>query len=206
MGNPVSEIVLAGGLLTSVLLGSVVWNRGVSKAAATALIAANRRLEKSTQEARWAEAEVRKLNQELESRVRARTAELDDAIAELEAFNYSVSHDLRSPLGAIVNFAAILEQDQGPQLDDEGLYHVDRIRRSAGTALAMMDALLEFSRTGRTRLDRTPLDVRDLVREVWNELTALEPHRESELQMSEVPSWPMPPSSAWCGPICCRTR
>ncbi len=187
VSNPLSYIVLVGGLLTATLLGSVMWTRGVTRAGAVALVGANRRLERTTLETHHAEMELRKLNDELESRVRGRTAALKEAVADLEAFNYSVSHDLRSPLGAIVNFAAIIEQDEGERLEEEGRLHLERIRASAMTALAMMDSLMEFSKAGRLSIETRRVSMRRLVEEVWNELVTADPKREAEIRISELP-------------------
>jgi light-regulated signal transduction histidine kinase (bacteriophytochrome) len=102
--------------------------------------------------------------------VEQRTAELEDTIVELETFNYSVSHDLRGPLGAVINFAAILGEDYRDRLDEAGQECLTRIVRSAGAAVSMMDALLAYSRSGRTELRKVPLDMRRLVREVLGEI------------------------------------
>ena len=88
---------------------------------------------------------------ELEGQVAERTEDLEDAIAELEAFNYSVSHDLRSPLGAILNFTAILQEDYRDRtLDPEGVAILARIHRSATRATNLLEDLLQLSRAGRT--------------------------------------------------------
>jgi len=186
-GNPLSIVVLTGGLLTAVLLGGVMWTRGVTRAGAAALLGVNRRLEQSMSDARATEARVRELNLELESRVRARTAALNDAIEDLETFNYSVSHDLRSPLGAIINVTAIIEEDHGARVDAEARHHLKLIQNSAMAAITMMDSLLAFSRAGRSDLEARLLDVRGLVSSVWDELTSQDAGGKTVLKVSDLP-------------------
>lgn len=93
--------------------------------------------------------------------------EVADARDELDAFNYSVSHDLRSPIGAILNFTTVLQEDFGEELDPEAREILDRIRRSADSALALLDGLLRFSRIGRQEMRPVALDPAPLVREAW---------------------------------------
>jgi hypothetical protein len=102
-----------------------------------------------------AEAEVRRLNAELEQRVRDRTAQLEAANQELDAFAYSVSHDLRAPLRAIDGFAQILVEDYGPKLDDEGRRLCGVVSDSARDMGRLIDALLALSRIGRAGLRPT---------------------------------------------------
>ena len=109
------------------------------------------------------EAEAVRLNQILEARVKERTENLQEAITELEQFNSSISHDLRSPLGSVLNFSAILEEDYGNRLDEVGRNHLQRIAHCARVAVSMMDSLLAFSRVGREKLSHEPLDIRALV-------------------------------------------
>ncbi len=158
-------------LLISLLLASVVHLGQLAATRARALRRANVRLEQRLAETSRAEGELHALNQTLEARVAERTRELRDAVLELETFVYSVSHDLRSPLGAIVNFAAILAEDYDHKLDGPGRDHLARISRSAQSAVAMMNALLAFSRTGRQEMHKSWIDVEALVQTVVAELS-----------------------------------
>ena len=130
--------------------------------------------------------ELRRLSAELEARVAERTAQLAETITELETFNYSASHDLRGPLGAIINFAAILKEDYGDQLG-RGVEHLDRIVNSATAAVSMMDALLAYSRSGRTELHRERLAMRPLVRDVIAEVSASKPGFASSVSIGDLP-------------------
>jgi signal transduction histidine kinase len=126
-------------------------------------------LEERVREREQAEAEVRRLNAELEARVRARTGELEAANLELEAFTYSVSHDLRTPLRHISGFVYLLHQ-RSPALDAESLGHLAVIEGSVKRMGALIDALLAFSRIGRAALARAPVDLGALVGEARAEL------------------------------------
>ncbi len=113
-----------------------------------------------------AENALRILNADLERRVAERTRALETAYRELEAFSYSVSHDLRAPLRAIAGFATLLREDEGPQLSAEGLRLLGVIDQSAQQMGRLTDALLSLAQTSRKTLEHAPVDMESLAREV----------------------------------------
>lgn len=180
--------MLAAGLVLSALMALIVQLAHVSRVRATALGRANSELLARVRLIEGREAEIRELNQNLETRVKERTAKLDEVIQELETYNYSVSHDLRSPLGAILNFSAILNEDYKEQLDDAGKEHLRRITRAAQTAISMMDSLVSFSRLGRDKLKYEPLKMAELFSGTLRDLIAADNHVGVELVVGTLPT------------------
>jgi signal transduction histidine kinase len=123
------------------------------------------------------EEEVRQLNAELEDRVTARTAELAAANRELEAFSYTVSHDLRAPARAVAGFSEILLREHAGQLDDEGVRLLRRMSAAGERMGEMIDGLLRLARVSRADLVRAPLDLSAMARHVWEEACGSEPGR-----------------------------
>jgi len=120
---------------------------------------------------RWhAQEAVRRMNAELEQRVAERTAQLEAANKELEAFAYSISHDLRAPARALDGYAGILTEDYGTRFDAEGLRLCGVIRSEAQRLGRLIDDLLRFSRLGRTAMRMVPVDMTALVQGVIEEL------------------------------------
>jgi PAS domain S-box-containing protein len=114
-------------------------------------------------ERKRAEAEIGALNEELEQRVVARTAELAASNKELESFSYSVSHDLRAPLRAISGFAAILGRRYRDGLDEKGRHSVDTIVDSSEHMGVLIEELLDYSRLGRAIVRAEPVPLGPLV-------------------------------------------
>ena len=134
-----------------------------------------------------AEDEVVRLNAELEQRVADRTAELDGANKELEAFAYSVSHDLRAPLRHISGFSSLLAERSGDQLDEKSRHYVDVISTSVRQMGVLIDDLLQFSRTGRAELRIGPVDMQETLHEALEPLRRETGDREVEWTIGELP-------------------
>ena len=136
-------------------------------------------------ERQLAEAEVRRLNAELERRVLQRTAELKAANQELEGFAYSLAHDLRAPIRAINGFGAALAQSHGEELGDEGRETLDRIRRASAKMGEEIDAMLLLSNLTRRELSITSVDLSALAREISEELRSGDPARQVEFVIGD---------------------
>jgi PAS domain S-box-containing protein len=119
-----------------------------------------------------ADATVRELNISLERRVRERTMELETANRDLDSFGYSVSHDLRAPLGALNGFAHLLRAREAQQLSDDGVHLLRQIETNATRMTNLVEGLLEFSRLGRKPVTRVAVPMANLVGEVVDELGA----------------------------------
>jgi signal transduction histidine kinase len=135
-----------------------------------------------------AQAQVQLLNAELEQRVIKRTAELEAANKELEAFSYSVSHDLRAPLRAVNGFAGIVLEDFGSHLPEDGRRYLERIRNGGRQMGELIDDLLGFSRLGRQAVDRQDVNMLKLVQDVLEELKSQRAGRQIEISVGNLPS------------------
>ncbi|MGC2816453.1 MAG: response regulator, partial [Candidatus Acidiferrum sp.] len=111
--------------------------------------------------------------------------ELERKNSELEAFSYSVSHDLRAPLRSIDGFSQLLLEDHAAKLDSKGQDYLHRVRDSAQRMGELIDDLLLLSRVGRAELSRAPVDLASIAREVFEELRKQHPGRTVKLQVAE---------------------
>jgi PAS domain S-box-containing protein len=127
-----------------------------------------------------AEAQILALNRTLEARVAMRTRELTQANQELEAFAYSVSHDLRAPLRSIDGFSRLLAERYAAALDQTGLEYLTRVRNAAGRMSELIDSLLKMSRVGRGGMNPVPLELDRMASEIMADLRASEPERRVE--------------------------
>jgi light-regulated signal transduction histidine kinase (bacteriophytochrome) len=124
-----------------------------------------------------AQAEIRTLNAELEARVEQRTAELVVANKNMEAFTYSVAHDLRSPLRALSGYSEALTEDYGDRLDETGRWYTERIQAATERMGTLIDDLLVLAQVSRADMSLGPVDLSAEVAAIAAELQAREPGR-----------------------------
>ena len=135
-------------------------------------------------ERRQAEEGLRRLTAELEERIRERTRELEAANSELEAFSYSVSHDLRAPLRAMDGFSQAVLEDYANKLDEDGKDSLQRIRAAAQRMGGLIDDILKLSRITRAELRKEPTDLSALAESCVAALREAEPERLVEVSVA----------------------
>lgn len=148
----------------------------MSEMSADVTFALNAMVEKEQRQK--AEEEVRKLNLDLERRVQERTRQLEEVNHELEAFSYSVSHDLRAPLRSIDGFSQILSKKYHDMLDDTGRDYLERVRNATQRMGRLIDDLLKLARVTRSELKREQIDLSAIAQQVADELRKSDPLRQ----------------------------
>ena len=132
------------------------------------------------------EAEIKALNETLEEKVKARTAQLDASNKEMEAFTYSISHDLRAPLRNINGFAEILLEDGADMLSKEMKKNLTVIKSNAVRMGLFIDSLLEISRLGRSVLNKKEVNMKHLVEEIVEEIKFADKNLKAEIIINEI--------------------
>jgi len=157
------------------------------------LIAQVRERQEAELALRKSEQQILQLNAELEQRVQERTLQLEIANKELEAFSYSVSHDLRAPLRAIDGFSQALLEDYQDHIDETGRGYLDRVRNGAQRMGILIDDLLKLSRVSRVDMNLQEVDLSKIAKEITDELADAEPDRVVHTQITSG-------LKAWCDP------
>ncbi len=185
-------ILPAGGVLEYRMLtaaGQVKWLRDIMTLVwENGRPAAVRGIMVDISDRKRAEEEAQRLNLELEKRVAERTAQLETANRELEAFSYSISHDLRAPLRTIDGFSRILVNEYGAQLPPDALELFRHVRQGAQQMGRLIDDLLQFSRLNRQPLTRRRVDMDLLVRQALDGLSGEYQGRKVDIVINELPA------------------
>jgi PAS domain S-box-containing protein len=136
-------------------------------------------------ERKMAEANIRRINDALELRVRERTAQLDDALRQLEEISYSISHDLRSPLRAIDGYSAILAEEFSEQLAEAGMEYIRQVRSSTQRLGLLFDDLVTLLRVSRSDMVPQLVSLTQLAEQVAEGLYQSDPHRQVEMVIQD---------------------
>lgn len=139
-------------------------------------------------ELKEAERKIKRLNKNLEKRVELRTKELLESNKELESFNYSVSHDLRSPIRSIQSYTSIFLEDYEEILDEDAKQLISTVTNSANKMGLLVDGLLAFSRLGKTAVNKQNIDITNLFQEEFNRLKILHKNQKIKLILHKCPN------------------
>ena len=161
-----------------------VWERGSAVRGPAGTVVALEGFVSDITERRRAQEEVARLNAELEERVRRRTAQLEAANAELEAFSYSIAHDLRSPLTSIDGFSQMLDGLAAKAGGDRGRHYLQRIRAGVRQMSDLTEAMLSLARLSRVKLRWEPVDLAAIARSVEANLREAEPKRDATIEVA----------------------
>lgn len=140
-----------------------------------------RGISKDITERKKTERQIARLNDELENKVIERTKMLRIANKELEAFSYSVSHDLRAPLRSIDGFSQALIEDYGESLDDIATNYLSRVRSAAQRMSTLIDDMIKLAKVSRTELTKKRISLSDIAQSILDSLAEMEPDRETEI-------------------------
>lgn len=139
-----------------------------------------RGISKDITERKKTERQIARMNDELENKVVERTKMLRIANKELEAFSYSVSHDLRAPLRSIDGFSQALIEDYGDALDSTATNYLNRVRSAAQRMSTLIDDMIKLAKVSRTELSKKRINLSDIARSIAKNLEELEPGRDAE--------------------------
>jgi light-regulated signal transduction histidine kinase (bacteriophytochrome) len=135
-------------------------------------------------ERKRAEGALRRLNAKLEQRIKERTEALAAANKELEAFSYSLSHDLQEPLRAIDGFCATLSEKLGETIDEKGSHYLAQVREGRQRMAVLIEEMLKLARISQTNLHRTRVDLSAIAKEILVEFRDAEPARRAEVDIA----------------------
>jgi signal transduction histidine kinase len=169
MRSPWPNYFLITGLMLSLALGALAFQFMRLRDYSSVLAEANRALDAQVRELQARDSELSRVNQDLETRVARRTYELEDTLRDLETFSHSVSHDLRSPIGAVLNLVAILEEDYGGRIDEEGMRLLARIRNSAHSAVRLLNELVQLTWAGSSTEERKTIEMTAVARAAFSD-------------------------------------
>ena len=139
-----------------------------------------RGISKDITERKKTERQIARMNDELENKVIERTKMLRIANKELEAFSYSVSHDLRAPLRSIDGFSQALIEDYGDTLDDIAMNYLSRVRSAAQRMSTLIDDMIKLAKVSRTELSKKNISLSNIALSISKNLTEIEPERNAE--------------------------
>lgn len=174
-------------LLLTILLAAAIVLAMVASYRRRRAEQANRQLTHEIELRRRAEGEIKELNADLERRVMERTGQLDAANRELEAFSYSVAHDLRAPLRHIDGFSQILLADYSPALDATAQKYLNRVREGARNMGQLLDDLLKMGQIGRQELVCKPTGLNSVVESALRDLQPECEGRQIEWRIGQLP-------------------